>query len=73
MITFVLTIEESEAALETNGTVVGLKASRREEELMGGLMKAIERYCVKERMPVSGGAFVRSEWPIKNGKRPRPA
>jgi hypothetical protein len=66
-----LTIEEGQDALDTNGTVVGLKASRREEELMGGLMKAIERYCVRERMPVTGGAFTRTEWPVekKNGKR----
>ena len=66
MITFILTVEEDQdnGVLDTNGTVVGLKANHREEEMMGGVLKAIEKYCVKERMPVTGGKFVRTEWPM---------
>jgi hypothetical protein len=68
MLTFVLTVEEDElnGVLDANGTLVGLKANRREEEMMAGLLKAIERYCTKERMPINGGKFMRTEWPFEN-------
>lgn len=65
MVTFVLTVEEDQlnGKIEANGTVVGLKGTKAEEELVGGLIVAIEEYCVKERMPIAGGEFLRTAWP----------
>jgi hypothetical protein len=69
IITIVLTVEElngsKEQTLDTNGTVVGLKPTKQEEEMARALVGAVENYLVRIRMPVTGGQFIRSDWPIR--------
>jgi hypothetical protein len=62
MINFLITVEESDGAVECGGVVVGYgKASPPEEDMMRGLLDAVETYFTITRS-VSGARFVRRDW-----------